>query len=177
MLAGPECPETTEWLAAKAERGRQCPFHQRIFTTTDQKWQIRQNCAAEAPTINGWFKLPARQAYYYSRRHPDYQSPPPFHPDCTNAAGIATDQPMQLIFPYKKGVLSASKNWEGEIEPFFFELAHRNSSARVFWHLNENFIGQTQEFHTISIDVPEGKHILTLVDDSGNRLERRFEVK
>lgn len=177
MLAGPECPQVTEWLAAKAERGQLCPFHQRIFTTADRKWQIRQNCSEETPSISGWFELPARQAYYYSRRYPDYQPPPPFHPDCANAAGIPVDQPMQLIYPYKKGTLSASKNWEGETEPFFFELAHRNSSAKVFWHLNEDFIGQTQEFHTISIDVPEGKHLLTVVDDQGNRLERKFEVK
>ena len=177
MLAGPECPNSTEWLAAKAERGRQCPFHQRIFTTTDRKWQIRQNCSEEAPFVNGWFKLPARQAYYYGRRHPDYLRPPPFHPDCVEAAGITADQPMQLIYPYKKGVLSASKNWEGKREPFFFELAHRNTSSKVFWHLDEKLIGQTQEFHNISLDVPIGKHLLTLVDDSGNRLERRFEVK
>ncbi|WP_020567981.1 penicillin-binding protein 1C [Neolewinella persica] len=177
MLAGPECPESREWLPAKAERGRQCPFHRRIFTTADQKWQIRQNCTDEQPIVNGWFELPARQAYYYGRRHPEYVSPPPFHPDCLEAAGIAADQPMQLIYPYRKGVLSASKNWEGKTEPFFFELAHRNTSSRVFWHLNDEFIGQTQEFHTISIEVPVGKHLLTVVDDSGNRLERRFEVK
>lgn len=177
MLAGPECPEGEEWLAAQAERSLVCTFHQRIFTTADRQWQIRQGCATESPTINGWFSLPARQAYYYARRHPDYQTPPPFHPDCAAAAGIVKDAPMQLIFPYQDGVLSASRNWEGKIEPFFFELAHRNSSAIVFWHLNESFIGQTQQFHSISIDVPDGKHLLTIVDESGNRLERRFEVK
>ncbi|MFK8162145.1 MAG: penicillin-binding protein 1C [Lewinella sp.] len=177
MIARPECPERTEWVAAKAERGRQCPYHQRIFTTEDQQWQIRQNCTDEPYVVNGWFKLPTRQAYYYSQRHPDYRSPPPFHPDCVEAAGIAVDQPMQLIYPYKKGVLSASKNWEGVREPFFFELAHRNTSSKVFWHLNEKFIGETKEFHTISIEVPLGRHLLTLVDDNGNRLERRFEVK
>jgi penicillin-binding protein 1C len=83
---------------------------------------------------------------------------------------------MQLIYPYKDGVLSPVKNWKGETEPIFFELAHKDAETTVFWHLDEKYLGETSVFHSQSVDVSPGKHILTVVDKFGNRLERRFQV-
>lgn len=177
MLAGPDCPAAPEWLAASAELGEVCPYHQRIFTTSDLAYQIRQDCGSAAPQANNWFTLPAREAHYYRRHHPEYRPLPPFHPDCADELNFAASDPMQLIYPFQNGVISPAKNWKGEIEPVFFELAHRKEDATVYWHLDEKYLTETKIFHTLSLQIPTGKHQLTLVDDAGNRLEHSFEVK
>lgn len=174
-LAGRDCPAEKRWVAAGAERGRACALHRLVFTNESATYQVRQNCGDGPPVARQWFMLPAREAYFYQRRHPGYQPAPPLHPDCR---GIAqADLPMQFIYPYRNGSLSPTRNWKGETEPIFFELAHRDRDATVYWHLDEDLVATTKTFHTTALVVPPGSHQITVVDEHGNRLRKRFQVK
>jgi penicillin-binding protein 1C len=42
--------------------------------------------------------------------------------------------------------------------------------------LDGQYLGETHTFHQQSLDLAPGEHILTLVDDTGERISRRFEV-
>jgi penicillin-binding protein 1C len=46
----------------------------------------------------------------------------------------------------------------------------------VYWHLDQDYLGVTQEFHKRAVDPGPGRHTLLLVDDKGERLEQEFEV-
>ena len=37
-------------------------------------------------------------------------------------------------------------------------------------------LGETHTFHQQSLDIDPGEHILTVVDDEGERVARRFQV-
>jgi len=175
LLAGRDCPVTKEWMATYSEHSRACTYHLKIFTDPDETWRVRQDCGPGPASPQSWLRLSARQAYFYQRRHPDFRPIPPLHPDC-GFDEYADRGPMQLIYPYKDGVLSPVKNWKGETDPIFFELAHKDAETTVFWHLDERYLGETSVFHSQSVDVSPGKHVLTVVDKFGNRLERRFQV-
>ncbi len=175
-LAGQDCPTEDAWLATHSERSAPCPFHQLIYTDAEKQYRVRQDCGPAPALPQKWFGLPARQAHYYKHRHPDYKPLPPLHPDC-GTDPTANSSPMQFIYPYKNGSLSPVKNWKGETEPIFFELAHQDANTTVFWHLDQAYIGKTKVFHSLSVEVETGRHLLTVVDDAGNRLERRFQVK
>ena len=47
---------------------------------------------------------------------------------------------------------------------------------RIYWHLDGRYLGETHTFHQQSLDIDPGEHILTLVDDTGERVARRFQV-
>ena len=57
------------------------------------------------------------------------------------------------------------------------ELAHNNPNATVFWHLDETYQAQTQDFHKISLQPAAGKHSLTAVDGEGNTISTTFFVE
>lgn len=173
-LAGPDCPTDTLWLPEAAERASVCPYHQRIFLGPDQAYRVRQDCGPGPATPFNWFLLPVRQAYYYRRKHADYLNTPPLHPDCGTESST---KKMAFVFPYRDGVISPGKNWRGEIEPVLFELAHPRPEATVHWHLNGAFLASTTSFHTLTIAVTPGAHVLTVVDETGSKRERRFEVR
>ncbi|WP_187270945.1 penicillin-binding protein 1C [Neolewinella aurantiaca] len=174
-LAGPDCPPEDQWVASNSERSKVCPHHKKIFTNEAATFRVRLDCGPTPATPHNWFVLPARQAFYYRQQHPEYQPMPPLHPDCGSGHEVA-QSPMQFIYPYKNGVLSPVKNWKGETEPIFFELAHQDKETTVFWHLDGNYLGETTLFHSLTVDVEKGRHLLTVVDKAGNRLERRFTV-
>ncbi|MEO0733357.1 MAG: penicillin-binding protein 1C, partial [Bacteroidota bacterium] len=175
MLAGADCPSTREWLPVLAERAPVCPHHHRIFTDANGQYQVKKNCGPDATTARSWFSLPSRQAYFYRKRHPTYQAKPPFHPDCS--AFTAAEPVMQFVYPQKQGTLSPSKNWRGETEGIFFELAHRDPETTVHWHADDQYLTSTRLFHSLTVPLATGRHKITVVDAVGNRYEAWFQVK
>ncbi|MEM9929865.1 MAG: penicillin-binding protein 1C [Bacteroidota bacterium] len=176
-LASPNCPVATIWQAKNAERNGACQFHARIFTNAEQTFQARKDCVTEELVPVNWFTLPPRQAHFYQRRNPDYRSQPPLHAACEANVNQSANNPIQLIYPYQNGVLSPVKNWKGKIEPFLFEVAHQRENATIFWHLDQKYVTATAAFHSLSMDISPGNHLLTVVDDRGFRLEHSFTVK
>jgi penicillin-binding protein 1C len=57
-----------------------------------------------------------------------------------------------------------------------FAAAHRDSNARIHWHLDDTYLGSTTVFHEMEARPAPGPHTLTLVDEKGSTLSRRFEV-
>ena len=57
-----------------------------------------------------------------------------------------------------------------------FEAVHRDRNATLYWHLDDRYLGSTSVFHQQALDVAPGPHVVTVVDEHGNRLARQFEV-
>jgi penicillin-binding protein 1C len=57
-----------------------------------------------------------------------------------------------------------------------FEAVDRRREATIYWHLDGEYLGETHTFHQQTLDIEPGEHILTLVDDTGERVARRFQV-
>ena len=57
-----------------------------------------------------------------------------------------------------------------------FEAAHRKQSSNIYWHIDNNYVGQTKSIHEMGLNIKEGKHVLTLVDELGNTITRNFTI-
>ena len=55
-------------------------------------------------------------------------------------------------------------------------MVHERPGAQLFWHLDDRYLGRTDHFHEWALRASPGWHTLTLVDDQGFRLRRRFKV-
>ena len=64
----------------------------------------------------------------------------------------------------------------GERGKTIFTAAHRSSTSKIFWSIDDRYVGTTQHFHQLALNPTPGKHILTLVDENGNSISRQFEV-
>jgi penicillin-binding protein 1C len=64
----------------------------------------------------------------------------------------------------------------GELGRVVFEAAHRNPEARIFWHLDDEYYGETRDVHQMALAPPPGRHLLTLVDETGDAVRRSFTV-
>ncbi len=174
FLATADCPVRKLTTPRSGEQTKPCPFHRRIFISEDGSEQTRLTCSPTARPVS-WLVLPALQAHFYQRRHPEYLSLPPWSAGC-----VALNSPasvMQLVYPEGNGVISASKNWEGQIEPLHFEVAHPDPGAELYWHVDGKFTATTRVFHQLLVSLPSGQHDLNVVDQQGNHLNRRFQVQ
>lgn len=174
-LKGRFCDETDTLLVLPAGlRTEACPYHHLVTLSANESQRIYENCANTEPTLQkSWFTLPPVWEWYYKQHHPEYKPLPPFKAGC----GEDTFQPMQFIYPPMNARIKLPKQLDGSKGFLTVELAHNNPNATVFWHLDETYQAQTQDFHKISLQPAAGKHSLTAVDGEGNTISTTFFVE
>ena len=174
-LKGRFCEETDTVLILPAGlRTDACPYHHLITLAADEKHRVYENCANTEPVFQkSWFTLPPVWEWYYKQHHPEYRPLPPFKAGC----GEDTFQPMQFIYPPINAHIRLPKQLDGSKGFLTVELAHTDPNATVFWHLDDTYLMQSQDFHKISLQPASGKHSLTAVDGEGNTVSTTFFIE
>jgi len=122
--------------------------------------------------LESHFSLPPSREFYYAEKHPDYKVLPPMHPDC----GFEGEQHMPFIYPKDNEGIMLPKDFDEEVNDVIFKIAHRNPDTKVFWYLNEEYIGETQSFHELAVTPSIGQYTLTIVDSDGNEIKKQIEI-
>lgn len=178
FLKSMNCPETeidTMWICKKGLEAKPCPYHKLVHLSEDMRYQVYENCAGSRGIVHtSWFILPPSWEWYYKEQHPSYRSLPPYSPECIKDSDV---KPMEFIYPFPNALISLPKQLDGSPGQLVFELAHRNPQSRVFWHLDGQYIGETEIFHKKEYIPEKGEHTLTVVDDTGASLSTKFTIK
>ncbi len=151
-----------------------CPYHKLIHLSHDGQWRVDATCEdVDQMITRSWFVLPPSEEYYYREYHIDYKPLPPFKPGCNTQQS----KQIEIIYPEHNAVLYLPRGFSGEREHFVFRAADARPDARLYWHIDQNYLGETESPHEMSCQVAAGKHLLTLIDDEGNEKRILFEVK
>ncbi len=113
----------------------------------------------------GSFALPPAMEWFYKKYHPEYEVPK------------ASPRRMEFIYPESGSELTIPRQMDGSEGKIVFELAHRDPSATVWWHLDEEYVGETRFVHNLSLTPSPGRHTLVAVDASGHTAAVSFVVK
>ncbi|WP_221409063.1 penicillin-binding protein 1C [Reichenbachiella versicolor] len=174
-IASPNCEETEEVSWPQAVRNTQaCMLHHRIHLDETETYQVNSSCyPIDKIHHKNWFVLPPTQAWYYQQNNIDYKSLPAFMKGCESDEQLAT---IQLIYPKKGTKIFIPKELDGKRGEAIFEAAHLHKNKRLFWHLDGEYIGETNTPHQMAIQVSEGTHQVILLNEMGEELIRKFDV-
>ncbi len=174
MRLGPNCETSdTVFVPLSGLRTQTCSFHQLIHTDEFKTHRLSNDCAEpHLMKKQNWFVLPPVQEYYYKLRHPEYATLPPFAVGC----GHNNESPIGFIYPKSDAQIFIPKNLQQEFEKVVIKATHRAADAVLFWHLDNNYLGETKGIHNMSIYLNGGKHTITLVDANGESLAKVIEV-
>ncbi|MEL6721438.1 MAG: penicillin-binding protein 1C, partial [Bacteroidota bacterium] len=168
------CEKDTIWASKLAVKMKACPYHQMLHLDAAETWQVNSECVPPTSMRHRpYFTLPPIEEFYYRSKNPSYQAAPPFRSDCESSEEIAD---MQLIYPKYYAKIYVPIDLDGKLSSTVFKVAHRSADSKIHWHLDRTYLGTTQHFHEMELQPEVGKHLLTLVDEKGGRLERSFEV-
>lgn len=151
-----------------------CSYHQLIHTDKSGQYRVGSDCESPSNMLHQkWFVLPPAMEWYYKASNPNYRTLPPWKVGCE---GSSQTNSMEMIYPKRGANIFIPVELDGKKGKCVFEVAHRNRNSKIFWHLDENYLGTTREFHQMSLAPTPGKHLLVLVDEKGERLELAFEI-
>ncbi|MEM1217676.1 MAG: penicillin-binding protein 1C [Bacteroidota bacterium] len=171
----PICPTDTVWASPTWQEGPPCSYHQTLYLDPEKHWRVHQQCQGNTGMEkHAWFSLPPVAEHYYRQNHPNYEPLPPWAPECTPSEG--SGQVMQWIYPRHRTEIYVPVDLDGERSRTVFKVAHTDEEAILYWHLDTKYLGSTQHFHSMELNPSPGFHEVTLVDQQGNQLKKRFEI-
>lgn len=177
-LANEYCDSEVQWIPTESNFDQVTRYHKKVHLDKSKTWRVHSRCE---PVSNmhheNWFVLPPGLEFYYRKHHSNYRNLPPYRNDCVSlTAKQGKDSPIALLYPSVKTRIYIPVDLAETRSRTIFEAVHRNHEVTLFWHINDDYLGSTKTFHQIALDISPGNHRITLVDNLGNRLVRKFEV-
>lgn len=174
-LAVDGCETERTWMPLDSHFEMLSPHNPRVNLEASGRFRVDSECESPgAMRHTSWFVLPPAEEFYYRRAHAEYQPLPSLRADCV--ARAAARGSLALLYPDANGRVLIPQELDGSRGRTVFEAVHRQRDATIYWHLDDRYLGETHTFHQQSLDIDPGQHILTLVDNEGQRISRRFEV-
>lgn len=172
--AGEYCENPVQtWVPKNGLKAKVCPWHQLVHLSADGKWQVTSDCEPPSNILNKkWFVLPPSMEYYYKAKNYSYHVLPPFREGCVQE----NVNPMEVIYPKEGAKIYVPLEADGQRGRLIANAAHRLPGAKIFWHLDDKYIGESHHLHQMAFKPAPGKHKLTLVDGNGNTIVIKFEV-
>ena len=115
---------------------------------------------------SGEFVLPPAMEWFYKPHHPEY----------TGARKAIPGQSIQFIYPSHGSTLYLPRQLNGQVEGVVFRVAHHRSDATLWWHLDQEYVGETRFVHELKLAPAPGRHSLTVVDTDGESVSVSFTV-
>lgn len=151
-----------------------CPYHQIVHLNKNKTLRVDSECENVYNMKHvSWFVLPPLVEKYYKFNHPSYKELPPYKPECLQKA---TDKALALLYPKANSKIYVPVEIDGNTGRTVFEATHKNVSTKIYWHLDDTFIGETKEIHQMALNPAAGKHKLMLVDENGISVTVKFEA-
>ncbi len=148
-----------------------CPYHEQIFVNSEGE-RVNVDCTEDRYKKIGFY-LPPAMAYFYQRDHADYEDLPQFTEACR---GREKENTIALLYPSSHESIYIPQGLNGEDKAAVFKATHRENKSRIFWHMDNQYLGDTYEIHQMKIHASPGRHKIKLIDSEGNEVNRTFEV-
>jgi penicillin-binding protein 1C len=164
----------TMMVSENGYRSPLCPYHKLVHLDFSGNYQVDETCTSPSEMMHkSWLVLPPAMDYYYRQKNPGFASLPPFRQGCSLQY---SGKQMQLIYPEEGTIVYIPIEIDGKPGEAIFSAAHRTPGAKIFWHLDNEFLGTTTDFHQIELRPQPGKHILTIVDEHGESTSRHISI-
>jgi len=161
-------------IPVKGLRTQPCPYHKLIHLDKTERYQVNSSCENPEDIIQkSWFVLPPAMEFYFKERNPFYLSLPPYKKGCLSNGN---ENVMEFVYPKELAKIYIPVDVHGKKGEVIFEVAHRNPSVKLYWHIDNQFVKVTTDYHEIGVQPSLGQHTVTVVDEAGNSILKHFEI-
>jgi len=172
--AGPDCEarrisQAPKWMKPL----RLCPFHHSFRISSNGRFRVCSKCWTEGEykTVKK-IVYPADVIQYLRERGQDIWSLPPHNPACPALAARS----VQILYPQEDARLWIPVDFDGTLQLVTLRAAHPEPGRTLYWYLDDQYIGTTEDRHVKPVALTRGRHRVTVVDDLGDRTSVSFHA-
>ncbi len=171
--AGPECPDKM-WAEAPLHQKplKLCPYHKRIFVSNNEEEQVCSLCWDESRHHSVVRLVYPPDVNQYIRQNGGIVDVVP--PHRVSCPALADAAPLKIVYPQKNAALWIPRDFNGRLQQVALRAAHQQGDQRVFWYLDNRYLGSSREKHALAVTLAKGWHKLKIIDESGYSDQVRF---
>ncbi len=163
----------TVWVQKSGLKTVACPYHKLIHLDPSGRYRVTSECFEPEKMIHkSEFVLPPVMEWYFRQVNPLYKPLPPYMKGCVPNGEI----PMELIYPERNARIYLPVELDGSNGKVVFQAAHHESTAKIYWHIDGNFVGVSEGDHKMALSPEPGRHTLSLIDGQGNSITISFVI-
>ncbi len=175
FLAGEQCLNK---IVARAPRFmkplRVCPFHERVFMDRENRYAVCSQCWQKGYHRTSVLVYPADVMQCLYQKGILLENMPQHNPQCPV---IRKQKDLQILYPYDNAILWIPRDFNQRYQKVVFRAAERFAERKVYWYLNDKYIGTTIANHIITAHLQVGWHEVFVMDEDGNKDVRKFFVQ
>jgi penicillin-binding protein 1C len=176
-LVNGDCEESVDTVPRTARVELRSPNNRLVHLDRSERYRVDSSCETiDSMRHRSWFVLPPAQEFFYRRMHANYQPLPKVRRDCLTANAMPRDRLIDFIYPAVGTKVYIPMEFGAKQGRAIFEAVHREPEAKLYWHIDNQYLGATQHFHQMEILLAPGAHNVTVVDEHGSSESRKFEV-
>jgi len=152
--------------SASAKPLRYSPYEKTLFLNTQEtlevcslRWDrndvIKVERVVYPPLVNAYFREKGLEYVV-----------PPHKPGCP--AAQQRESPLRFVYPQANTRIFVPRDKHGEYQKFNLEAAHSQKDSRLFWYLDNSYLGTTNSKHQVDILLETGWHNLYVIDEVRN---------
>ena len=159
-------------VPASARPLRYSPFERVIYLNQDEGEEVCSLCW-ERGDIKEVLQViyPPEVIEYLKGRGNIVYTLPPHRNSCPT---VSPANPIQFIYPQDGSRILVPRGISGEYQKIKLRVAHSKKESRLFWYLDDRYLGETCEFHQQTITLLTGRHKLHVLDQEGHYQEIEF---
>ena len=175
FIAGEYCPHS---ITAEAPAGMKplavCPYHKQIYVNKAESEQVCSLCWQEGD-YKALTRLiyPPQVSYILRKNGRQMQNIPPHRKSCP---GLLLQNPLKIVYPRKNASIWVPRDIDGNYQKVTCRAAHRLKGSKLYWYLDTFYKGSSSGEHVLALKFKKGRHMLEVVDESGNRDKVSFFV-
>lgn len=153
-------------------RSSVCPYHHIVYVDKMRQFIVNADNTNRNDMIAvNYFTLPPLMQKYYILKHPEYKILPP-----NKSVITISNNGLQILYPKNNSKILIPKLLNGELGKIVLESVASNQQSILFWHIDDTYVGQTTSIHQLSVQLPIGKHQLTVIDNNLNEKSIQFQI-
>ncbi|MFW6035728.1 MAG: penicillin-binding protein 1C [Halothermotrichaceae bacterium] len=159
---------------ASAKSLRYSPYEKKVFLNIQENREVCSLCW-EAGKVKEAYQVvyPPDVISYLKERGNDYTIPP--HEE--SCPSLGSYKPIDFVYPQDGSVIEIPRGMEGKYQKVKFKIAHSHDKSNLYWYLDNNYLGQTNDIHQKLLSPKTGWHTLYVMDDQGYSCEISFYAK
>lgn len=176
QVASQFCKHSKEvFLPSNSNRVKKCQYHKSILLNQKSGQMVYRDCLPANRLLDTvWFELSPEWAFYYKKYHPSYSPIPKMDKQCKG--NYEGQKNLAFIYPKEDSEIVLPRNLKSQKEHCVLKASHKDSESTIFWHVNNQYYGKTEDVHELSLDLDDGEYLVSIQDVDGNTISRSIKV-
>ncbi len=165
-MATDKCDQKEMVPAPKQGSLKLCPYHMRTFVDKDTKYSVCSKCWDDGHKEVHYVVYPPMVVEYLRKNGNIIERIPVHNPLCPS---FRSPSMIDIEYPKPNTRIQITRDFDGKYQPIIFTAAHQLNDQIIFWYIDDNYIGLTNQKHKMTVMPERGQHTLTLIDSYGNK--------